>query len=79
MGNFFETLLEVLMTDERFFAEDGTLLRNKVYESAIHMDSGLIRLLLSNAETKARFFTDVDGISSCSFTSSSADDRLETK
>lgn len=61
MGNFFETLLEVLMTDERFFAEDGTLLRNKVYESAIHMDSGLIRLLLSNAETKARFFTDVDG------------------
>jgi adenine-specific DNA-methyltransferase len=60
MANFFETLLEVLKADERFFAEDGTLLRNKVYESALNMDAGLIGLLLGNDETKRRFFTEVN-------------------
>ncbi len=40
------------------FAEDGTLLRNKVYEAALTMDAGLIELLLSNSETKKRFFTE---------------------
>jgi adenine-specific DNA-methyltransferase len=61
MANFFETLVEVLKADERFFTEDGTLLRNKVYESAMNMDTGLIGLLLGNAETKKRFFADVNG------------------
>lgn len=59
MANFFETLTEVLKTDERFFTEDGTLLRNKVYETAMNMDEGLIGLLLGNTETKMRFFTEV--------------------
>jgi len=62
MVNFFDTLLEVLKADDRFFTEDGTLLRNKVYESAISMDSGLIGLLLGNAETKKRFFTEANGV-----------------
>jgi len=48
MANFFETLVEVLKMNERFFTEDGTLLRNKVYESAMNMDAELIGLLLSN-------------------------------
>ena len=48
MANFFETLMEVLKADERFFSVDGTLLRNKVYETAVNMDEPLIRLLLSN-------------------------------
>lgn len=61
MANFYNTLLEVLKSDERFFTEDGTLLRNKVYESALNMDVGLIGLLLSNTETKQRFFTEVSG------------------
>lgn len=62
MANFFDTLVEVLKQDARFFTEDGTLLRNKVYESALNMDAGLIGLLLSNADTKKRFFTEVNGI-----------------
>lgn len=62
MSNFFETLMEVLKADERFFTEDGTFLRNRVYESALNMDAGLIRLLLENDETKKRFFTEVNGI-----------------
>jgi len=62
MANFFETVLTVLKSDERFVAEDGTFLRNAVYEAAMKMDAKLIRLLLENEETSSRFFTDVDGV-----------------
>lgn len=62
MTNFFEILVNVLRKDERFFTEDGTLLRNKVYESALNMDEKLLALLLDNEETKKRFFVDVNGI-----------------
>lgn len=62
MANFFEILVNVLKKDERFFTEDGTLLRNKVYESALNMDEKLLGLLLDNEETKKRFFVDVNGI-----------------
>jgi len=63
MANFFQTLETVLKKDERFFSKDAkTLLRNKIYESAVNMDSALIKLLLSNNETKERFFTDIDGV-----------------
>jgi len=61
MANFFDTLVEVLKADERFFSDDGTLLRNKVYESALNMDAKLIGLLLSNDDTKKRFFAEVNG------------------
>ena len=62
MANFYETVLTVLKSDERFVAEDGTFLRNAVYEAAMKMDEGLIRLLLTNDETLTRFFAEVDGI-----------------
>lgn len=61
MDNIFDTLVDVLKQDTRFFTEDGTLLRNKVYESAINIDVGLIGLLLLNADTKKRFFVEVNG------------------
>ena len=62
MTNFYETVLTVLKSDKRFIAEDGTFLRNAVYEAAMKMDTQLIRLLLANDETRTRFFTDVDGV-----------------
>ena len=63
MANFFHALETILKKDTRFLSKDTkTLLRNKVYESAVNMDTALIKLLLSNAETKKRFFTDVDGV-----------------
>lgn len=62
MANFFETVLTVLKSDERFIAEDGIFLRNAVYEAAMKMDEKLIRLLIANEETKSRFFVDVDGV-----------------
>ena len=60
---FFDAVLEVLKQDERFFTAEGELLRNAVYESAMKMDSNLLKLLYQNETTKERFFTDVDGIS----------------
>lgn len=60
---FFDTVLEVLKQDERFFTAEGELLRNAVYESAMQMDSNLLKLLYQNETTKERFFTDIDGIS----------------
>lgn len=62
MANFFETVINVLKADERFFTAEGELLRNAVYEAAMKMDAKLLKMLFENAETKARFFTDVDGI-----------------
>ena len=62
MANFYETVLDVLRTDKRFVAEDGTFLRNAVYEAAMQMDKQLIRKLLENDETCKRFFVDVDGV-----------------
>ena len=60
--NFFETVLDVLKADERFFTENGVFLRNAVYEAAMKMDSKLIKQLYQNDTTRERFFTDVDGI-----------------
>ena len=55
MDNFFDTVVEVLKQDQRFFTEDGELLRNAVYEAAMKMDAALIKSLLANEMTKKRF------------------------
>lgn len=60
--NFYNGVLNVLKSDERFFSDDGQLLRNSVYEAAMQMDTKLIKALYANEETRKRFFTDVDGI-----------------
>lgn len=60
--SFYNALLNVLKCDERFFTDDGQLLRNAVYEVAMHMDAKLIKALFDNEQTRKLFFTDVDGI-----------------
>lgn len=60
MSNFYDNVLEVLQQEERFFSTEGNLLRNTVYDAAMQMDAGLLRLLLGNAGTKKAFFTDVE-------------------
>lgn len=62
MANFFDAVVDVLKKDDRFFDEKGELLRNAVVEASGKMDAKLIKLLFEDAETKKRFFTDVDGI-----------------
>ena len=61
MTDFYTTLLTLLKQDPRFTAQDGTFLRNAVYEAAMGLDADLLRLLLKNPETKARFFQEADG------------------
>ena len=61
--NFFDKVLNVLKSDERYFTAEGELLKNAVYEDAMKMDSSLIKLLLSDDTCKSRFFTEVDGVS----------------
>ncbi len=60
--SFYNVVLDVLKQDERFFTDDGQLLRNAIYEAAMQMDAKLIKALYDNEETRKRFFTDVDGI-----------------
>ena len=62
MSNFFDTVVEILKADDRFFTAEGEILRNAVYEAAMKMDANLIRILLANDGTRARFFTDIDGV-----------------
>jgi len=58
----FERVLEILRQDERFFTPEGELLRNAVYEAAMAMDPGLISALYRDEVTRARFFTQVEGV-----------------
>ena len=62
MEKFFDRLLELLKRDERFFADDGTFLRNAVYEAAMNTDEKLLRLLLSEKNIAEKFFSDVAGV-----------------
>ena len=38
MSNFFDTVVEILKADDRFFTAEGEILRNAVYEAAMKMD-----------------------------------------
>ena len=62
MKNFYDVVLDVLKQDNRFVADDGSFLRNAVYEATMKMDESLIKLLLSNEQTAARFFVEVAGV-----------------
>ncbi len=62
MNNFYENLIALLKQDNRFFTENGTILRNAVFEAAMQMDTQLIKLLLTDEKTKMQFFTDIDGV-----------------
>lgn len=62
MATLYDNLLEVLRKDERFFTEDGELLRNAVVEAAGKMDESLIKALYDNTVTREKLFVDVDGI-----------------
>ena len=62
MTKLYETVIEVLKQDNRFFTKDRILLRNAVYEAAMQMDENLLSMLLANETTKAQFFKEVAGV-----------------
>lgn len=61
MQNLLEELTELLKNDERLVV-DGKLLKNKVIELTLAMDSKFLRLLLSNSRIKNHFFQQVDEV-----------------
>ncbi len=62
MNDFFQHVLDVLRRDERFFSDDGTFLRNAVFEAAMTLDNRLLTLLLEDDLTREKFFTDAAGV-----------------
>ena len=61
MQNLLRDLTELLSKDDRLVSE-GKLLKNKVIELALKMDSDLIKLLLRSKPIKKHFFADADGV-----------------
>jgi len=61
MQNLYNDLKALLQQDNRLVAE-GQLLKNKIIELALAMDSGLLKLLLSNPTIKKHFFTEVENL-----------------
>jgi adenine-specific DNA-methyltransferase len=62
MQNLLDDLTKLLDKSGEFTDENGDLLKNKIIESALKLDPGLIKLLLKNKETQKHFFTDIDGV-----------------
>ena len=62
MSKFYDSLISVLKEDERFWADDGSFLRNAVYEAGMKMDKKLLHLLLSDEEVKSQLFSSVDEV-----------------
>ena len=60
--NLNNILEEILKKDKKYVAEDGKILKAKIYEDSMKMDSNLIRLLANNERIKKSFFTNIDGI-----------------
>lgn len=58
----YEELINVLRQDERFFTEEGLMLKNKIYEATMQMDGALIRILSENELLKKKFFVEVNEI-----------------
>lgn len=54
--SFYDVLIEELKKEESFVSEDGSLLKNKVYESAMRMDENLIDLLFNNETLRGFLF-----------------------
>ncbi len=59
--NFNEKLIELLKTDARFIDEEGELVKAAVTDRAWKIDPDLVRLLLGDADIKAKFFDEIEG------------------
>ncbi len=61
MKNIFDTVADLLLTNDKYKAEDGKLLKAVVYSDVMAMSEDLLSLLLSNEDVKETFFKDVQG------------------
>ena len=58
---FHEKLINLLKTDPRFIDDEGELVKAAVIDRAWKMDHNLVRLLLVDADIKAKFFDEIEG------------------
>ena len=58
--NFNEKLIELLKTDARFIDEEDELVKAAVTDRAWKIDHDLVRLLLGDADIKAKFFDEIE-------------------
>lgn len=61
MQNLLNDLIKLLTEDNRLVVE-GKLIKNKVIELALNVDSNLIKLLLKSDAIKRHFFTQADDV-----------------
>lgn len=61
MANIFNTVSDLLLTNDKYKTEDGKLLKAVVYSDVMAMSEDLLSLLLSNESVKEAFFKDVQG------------------
>lgn len=61
MKNIFDTVADLLLTNDKYKAEDGKLLKAVVSSDVMAMNETLLTLLLSNKDVKETFFKDVQG------------------
>ena len=61
MKNIFDTVADLLLTNDKYKADDGKLLKAVVYSDIMAMNDTLLTLLLSNEDVKETFFKDVQG------------------
>ncbi len=52
---FLEVLENVLLQDDRFVGENNVILKPKVYEACMNMDSALLKLLLADEMLKGYY------------------------
>ena len=59
--NLSNKLIDLLKTDARFVDDSGELITAAVTDRAQQIDHDLVRLLLKDADLKAKFFDEIDG------------------
>ena len=59
--HFHEKLIKLLKADVRFVDDDGALIRAAVIDRAWNIDHDLVKILLRNADIKAKFFDEIEG------------------
>lgn len=62
MVNRYKQLEQLLKKDERITSTENTLLKNEIVNLSNHLDSKLLKLLLSDKDISNMFFEDIDGV-----------------
>ena len=59
LNDFYKVLIDTLRSNSEYVSNDNSLLKNKIYESAMMMDENLIKLLFENETIRSKLFKKV--------------------